>query len=104
MNARTSGPATVPANGSGRHALRIVAIVVAVVLQAVVLVPFTVASGLLAPLWAVVVLYVLWLGSAATLFVTARRQPLAAPLIPMVNAGLLFGILGLGETVLGWTA
>jgi hypothetical protein len=104
MNAHTSDPATAPSNGFGRRVLRTVAMGIAIALQAVLLVPFTVASGLLAPLWAVIVLYLLWLVAAGTLWVVARHQPLAAPLVPLANGSLLFGLLVFGESVLGWTA
>jgi hypothetical protein len=104
MNSRSSGAAPAPTRGSGARPLRLVAVGSAIALQAVVLVPFTVGSGLLAPLWAVVVLYLLWGASAVALWFTARRRPLAAPLVPLVNAALLFGLVSFGEAVLGWTA
>lgn len=50
---------------------------------------FTAASGLLAPLWAVVVLGGLWLVATVVLVRTARRRPLGAPLVP-VAYGLLW--------------
>lgn len=103
MNAHVSGTAPAPSGGSGRHPLNVIAVAVAVALQAVVLVPFTVASGLVAPWPAIALLYVLWLGMAGALWVVARRRPLAAPLVPLVNAGLLFGLITFGESVLGWT-
>jgi hypothetical protein len=84
--------------------LSLVTVVLAVALQLVVLVPFTVASGLLAPLWAVVALHGLWLAAAFVLLRTARRRPLAAPLVPVANGLLLWLALTLGELWLGWTA
>lgn len=103
MNAHASGTAPVPGGGTGPHPLHVVAVASAVVLQAVVLVPFTVASGLVAPWPAIALLYALWLAMAVALWVVARRRPLAAPLVPLANAGLLFGLITFGETVLGWT-
>jgi hypothetical protein len=97
----SSHPAT---DGNGGKALAIAAIAVAVILQLVVLVPFTVSSGLLAPLWAIVVLYAVWLGAAVTLVTVARRRPLATPLVPIVNAAVWWGLMTFGESVLGWTA
>ena len=103
MNAHASGTAPASSGGSGHHPLKVIAVASAVVLHAVVLVPFTVASGLVAPWPAIALLYVLWLVMAGALWVVARRQPLAAPLVPLVNAGLLFCLITFGETVLGWT-
>jgi hypothetical protein len=88
---------------AGGRGLRIAAVVVAAAMQLVVLVPFTVASGLLAPLWAIVGFYVLWLAGAVVLVVTARRRPLATPLVPIANAALLWLGLTLGGLLLGWT-
>lgn len=90
-------------DGPGRL-LRVAAIVLAAALQLVVLVPFTVASGLVAPLWAMLALYVLWAAAVLLLVRTARRQPLAAPLVPVANAVLLWLAITLGELALGWTA
>jgi hypothetical protein len=87
-----------------KRAASLLAITLAVVGQVIVLVPFTVASGLVAPLWAVVVLHGLWLASAFSLWPTGRRFPLLTPLIPLANAILLWlAVIG-GERLLGWTA
>lgn len=86
------------------RALPIAVVTLAAILQLVVLVPFTVASGLLAPLWAVVALYALWLVATTVLVHTARRRPLAAPLVPIGNALLLWVVISAGEAWLGWTA
>ena len=83
-------------------ALGVVAL--AAVLQLVVLVPFTVASGLLAPLWAVLLLYALWLVAALAFVRLARRRPLMTPVVPAVNAALLWLVITIGEAWLGWTA
>ena len=98
---RTRGEWT---EGPGGRALAIIAVVLAGALQLLVLVPFTVGSGLLAPLWAVVALYVLWLAAAFLLVRTARHRPLAAPLVPLANGLLLWLTITLGERWLGWTA
>ncbi len=86
------------------HVLRVLAVVVASLLQLVVLVPFTVASGLLAPLPGVVAAYVLGLASVVVLILVARRRPLLSPLVPLANAALLWAMLTLGDALLGWTA
>jgi hypothetical protein len=95
------GPSTVPASPRW---LRIGSVVLAGALQLVALVPFTVASGLLAPLWAIVGFYLLWLVAAAALVGVARRWPLAAPLVPSLNLAVLWAGITLGERLLGWTA
>lgn len=62
------------------------------------------ASGLLAPLWAVVVLLLVWL----VLFVVACRwfmhYPLRVLLLPLVAAGIWFAAMFAGGVFLGWTA
>jgi hypothetical protein len=73
------------------------------VLQLIVLVPFTVASGLLAPAWAIVLLYGLWAAAAVVLVRTARRNPFAALLVPAANAAVLWLAITAGGTWLGWT-
>lgn len=92
------------AGGGGGRGLPALAVAAAVVGQLVVLVPFTVASGLVAPAWAVVALHLLWLVCAALLWRTAHRRPLAAPLVPLGNAGVLWVLVTLGDIALGWTA
>ena len=87
-----------------QRVLCITAIAVGVAMQLIVAVPFTVGFGLLAPLWGIVAAWALWLLGAACLVVAARRRPLLAPVVPLANAGLLFGLVTFGESVLGWTA
>jgi hypothetical protein len=94
---------TTATGGAGRLVPRIV-VAVAIVLQLVVLVPFTVASGLVAPLWAIIALHALWVAGAVGLALLARRRPLATPLVPAVNAALLWAAITVGEAWLGWTA
>lgn len=79
-------------------------VAVAVVLQLVVAVPFTAASGLLAPLWGVVAAWMLWLVAAIALVLVARRRPLLAPVVPLVNVVLLWALITGGDLWLGWTA
>lgn len=101
-------PASVPAplsapRGVGTLVPKLV-VAVAIVLHLVVLVPFTVASGLVAPFWAIAAFFGLWLVGAGTLVLLARRRPLVAPLVPVVNATLLWAAITAGEGWLGWTA
>jgi hypothetical protein len=72
-------------------------------LALVALAPFYFAAGLLAPLWAVVVLVVVWV----TLFVLGcvwfRRHPLWTLPLPVVALLVWWGGLSAGEALLGWT-
>lgn len=83
---------------------RILLPVLAALLQLVVLFPFTSASGLLAPLGAVVLLHVLWFLHAVGLVVLLRRRSGWALLVPLVNALLWWLTMTFGDIVLGWTA
>jgi uncharacterized SAM-binding protein YcdF (DUF218 family) len=66
--------------------------------------PFYIGSGLVAPGWAVLSLYVIWLLLLVGLVLLWRRRPAAALLVPLGAAALVFAVLGLGEQLLGWTA
>ncbi|MFC7246635.1 hypothetical protein ACFQO7_29495 [Catellatospora aurea] len=74
------------------------------VLAHLVLLPFYLASGLVAPLWAVIVLVAVW----AALLVLAirwwRTRPLLVPLAPVVALAVWFAGISAGEAWLGWTA
>jgi hypothetical protein len=96
------GPPAAPRPGTS-PAEKVVAVLAAAV-QLVVLVPFTVASGLLAPLWAIVGFHVLWVAGAVVFVRLVRRRPLATPLVPLGNAVLLGLGLSAGGAWLGWTA
>ena len=85
------------------RAVRGAVVAVAAVGQFIVLVPFTVASGLLAPLWAIVALYAIWAAAAAGLVLLARTRPFATPLVPIVNMALWWLVMTIGERFLGWT-
>ena len=62
------------------------------------------AAGLVAPLWAVLLLWAAWLVLAYLLVrLWARRAPLAL-LVPLAAVGLILGIVTAGEQLLGWTA
>jgi hypothetical protein len=102
MNAENT-PASQPRDGNPRIVSTIV-IALAATLQLVVAVPFTVATGLVAPLWAIVIAWTLWVAAAVILVMTARRRPLATPVVPLVNAALLWLLITIGEAALGWTA
>lgn len=90
-------------HGGAVRVLSVLAVVVAAVQQLGVG-WFTAASGLLAPLWAIVVLGLLWLAAAAMLVRVARRRPPVAPLVPLANGLLWWAVMMAGENWLGWTA
>jgi hypothetical protein len=85
-----------------------VAAVVAVVLHVVVGVFPYAASGLLAPLWGIVLLYGVWLALAVVLVRLLRpgprRRPMVAPVVPFVALAAWFAVLSLGEALFDWTA
>lgn len=101
VNAGTQGAGTDGAVGLGR-ALPVIAIVLAGALQLLVG-WFTLATGLVAPLWAIIVFGLLWVAGGVVLFNAARRKPVAAPLVPVVNGLLLWAGLAAGGAWLGWT-
>ena len=85
---------------SNRHVLP----VFAVLIQLVVLFPFTLASGLLAPLSGVVALHALWIAHASVLVMLLRRRSGWALFLPLVNASLWWSTMTFGDIVLGWAA
>lgn len=64
---------------------------------------FVFSSGLIAPLWAVVVLIGLWFVGASLLW-TWRASPVRTLLIPVVMAAIWWAAISAGGTWLGWTA
>lgn len=60
-------------------------------------------SGLVAPLWAIVVLGIVWLGACVPLVLGLRDGRRWVPLVPLGFAFLWFAAVNLGEIVLGWT-
>ena len=60
------------------------------------------ATGLLAPLWAIIGFIAVW----ASLFVLGcvwiRRHPWRVVLLPLVAGAILFGGINAGEAFLGW--
>ncbi len=73
-------------------------------LALLVLAPFFFAAGLMAPLWAVILLSAIWV----VLFVLGclwfRRRPLWTLPLPVVAVLVWLGGLTAGEALLGWTA
>jgi hypothetical protein len=64
---------------------------------------FYISSGLIAPLWAVVFLLVIWL-ILAILLVRMRQTGARTLTIPVAAAAIWFLVLWLGDTFLDWTA
>lgn len=64
---------------------------------------FYLSSGLVAPLWAVVLLLAIWVALSVVLY----RMRTAGPktlLVPVAAAGIWFFTLWLGQALLNWTA
>jgi hypothetical protein len=62
-----------------------------------------IATGLMAPLWAVIGFLAIWLILVVLGFVWIFRHPWRVLLLPVVAAAILFGGLRAGATLLGWT-
>jgi hypothetical protein len=62
------------------------------------------ASGLVAPLWAVVVLLLVWALLLALGIWLWVRRPALVLLVPVAAAAIWFGAISAGEHFLGWTA
>ena len=68
------------------------------------LAPFFLASGLMAPGWAVTVFLAIWLGLFVLGLVWIRRRPLWVLPLPFVAALVWLGGMSAGGAWLGWTA
>jgi hypothetical protein len=79
-----------------------IARVVGFALQAVAAV-FVAASGLMMPMWAVLVMWLVWLTGLA-IQIVHRRRPLVVVAVPIVVTAIWVLTGTLGETYLGWTA
>lgn len=64
---------------------------------------FYLASGLMAPAWAVSVLLMIWVGLFSLGLLWVRHRPLWVLPIPLVAATVWWGGMYLGGEVLGWT-
>lgn len=62
---------------------------------------FYISSGLIAPLWAVLVLTATWLALAVGLIQRRATGPRAL-LIPVLAAAIWFAAISAGEMFLGW--
>jgi len=68
-----------------------------------VLAPFFVASGLMAPGWAVVVFGVVWVALFVLGCLWIRRKPLWVIPLPFVAAAIWLGGMSAGGAWLGWS-
>jgi len=62
------------------------------------------ASGLLAPGWAVIGLLVIWLGLFGVAIYLLVKRPAWVLVVPVVTALVWFGVMAAGDAWLGWTA
>jgi hypothetical protein len=70
----------------------------------VTVLPFYAASGLVAPLWAVIALLLCWVGLVYLGVRWRRSRPYAVLALPVVAFVWWFAVLSAGEAWLGWTA
>jgi hypothetical protein len=63
---------------------------------------FYAASTLVAPLWAAIVLWVIWVTLFVLGIIWLRRHPLRVLPLPIVAAAVWFGGISAGEAFLGW--
>lgn len=66
--------------------------------------PFYLASGLVAPVWAIGLLLLAWLALAVTGVRSFRRRPWVVLLLPVLAGALWWLVITLGEQLLGWQA
>ena len=62
------------------------------------------ASGLMAPLWAIVVIWLGWLVAAGLLWRIWQHRPYISLLVPPTTVALWAGFLIVGDVLMGWTA
>lgn len=62
------------------------------------------ASGLVAPMWAVIVLWVVWLGLLGAIIKLWRSHPWLVFAAPLVAFLIWVGAISAGSYFLGWTA
>lgn len=60
------------------------------------------ATGLLAPFWAIILLFFVWLGLLAAAVWAVRARSAWGLLVPVLALFIWWGTLTAGETFLGW--
>jgi hypothetical protein len=73
-------------------------------LAMLVLAPFFLASGLVAPLWAVIALCLIWVAIFVLGCLWFKRKPLWVLPLPVLALLIWLGGVQLGSSVLGWSA
>ncbi len=68
-----------------------------------VLAPFYLASGLMAPAWAVAVFLAVWIGFAVLAIRWFRAKPLWVLALPVIALAFWWGAMSAGEAWLDWT-
>ena len=91
------------AGGSPRRNARLLGWLGLALHTAVGVVPYA-GSGLVAPTWAVIVLWAVWAALLVVALVLIRRRPRLVPLIPAAAVAAWALIVSLGDLLLGWTA
>lgn len=61
-------------------------------------------SGLVAPLWGIAVLWVIWIGFLVFLIRSWKGSPVVVLMIPFVAAAVWLLVIWIGDIVFGWTA
>ncbi len=89
--------------GRGVTLARRLILVLAIALQ-LVTGSFYLAAGLVAPAWAVLLLWASWIGLLWVLVQLWNRHATLALLVPPASLGLFLAALSAGETWLGWVA
>lgn len=64
---------------------------------------FLLVSGLVAPLWAVALMLIIWAGLLGFGYLN-RQRPWIALLMPVAAAVTWFVVVSLGSAIFGWTA
>lgn len=62
------------------------------------------SSGLVAPLWALIALMVVWGALLVLAIRLLRTRPVLVPLVPVAALVIWFAALSAGDAWLGWTA
>lgn len=62
------------------------------------------ASGLVAPLYGLVLLGLIWIALAVVILRWRPRNAWLSLLVPVAAVGIWFAVITLGEAVAGWTA
>lgn len=80
-------------------------VVAAIAMAAMAVIGFYyLVSGLMAPIWAVIGLLAFWVFLVVLGIRWFRLHPLRVLLLPVIAAVVWYGVMSLGDVLLGWTA